>query len=155
MKADKMKTGRGFITLEQASVIVDAALAHGRTRSLPPLTVAVLDVAGRLVAFKREDNSSLLRPEIAQAKAWGALAMGSGSRALGERAKTHPEFISAITALAGGNLIPVAGGVLIYDQTGILLGAVGISGALPDQDEDCALKGIAQCDLVAEVGSSH
>ncbi len=75
-----------MIDLAQAISIVDRALAHGRSMGLPPLTVAVLDAHGCLVAFKREDGSSLLRPEIAQAKAYGTLAMGIGSRAIAQRA---------------------------------------------------------------------
>jgi uncharacterized protein GlcG (DUF336 family) len=75
-----------MIDLIRATLIVDKALAHGRSLKLPPLTVAVLDAGGCLVSFKREDGSSLLRPEIAQAKAWGALGMGVGSRALAQRA---------------------------------------------------------------------
>src|SRR6202789_3572415 len=96
-----------------ATLIVDKALGHGRGLKLPPLTVAVLDGGGCLVSFKREDGSSLLRPEIAQAKAWGALGMGMGSRALAQRASVQPAFISAVNALAGGRLIPVPGGGLI------------------------------------------
>ena len=143
------------ITLAGASKIVEVALRHGRELSLPPLTAAVLDSAGRLVALKREDGSSLLRPDIAQAKAFGALAMGTGSRALAERAQSHPAFINAVTALAGGNLVPVPGGVLIFDAQGHLLGAAGMSGALPDQDEACVMAGIAACGLIAETGSPH
>lgn len=143
------------ISLTEADRIVDAALAHGRGLNLPPLTVAILDNAGRLVAFKREDNSSLLRPEIAQAKAFGALAMGIGSRALAERAQTHPAFVNSIIALAGGHLVPGPGGVLIFDPAGTLLGAAGISGALPDQDEACAIAGITAIDLVAEPGAAR
>jgi uncharacterized protein GlcG (DUF336 family) len=143
------------IGLAQAESIIDAALAHGRDLGLPPLTVAVLDNAGRLVAFKREDNSSLLRPEIAQAKAFGALAMGMGSRALAERAASHPAFVQSVTALAGGYLVPVPGGVLLFDASEALLGAVGVSGALPDQDEACAIAGVASCGLRAEPGSPN
>ena len=143
----------GGIRLNEAQGIIDAALEQGRSFTLPPLTVGVLDNAGRLVALKREDGSSLLRPEIAQAKAFGALAMGTGSRALAERAVTHPAFVHSITALAGGALIPVPGGVLIFDRGGTLLGAVGVSGAMPDQDEACAIAGIKALDLVAEPGA--
>lgn len=142
----------GWITLAQAERIVDAALAHGRELKLPPLTIAVLDSAGRLVALKREDNSSLLRPEIAQAKAFGSLAMGMGSRGLAKRAETHPSFVHSITALAGGQVVPVPGGVLIFGGEA-LLGAVGVSGALPDQDEACGLAGIAAAGLIGEPGS--
>ncbi|MEQ1811298.1 MAG: heme-binding protein [Terricaulis sp.] len=144
------------INLEQAERLVDGALAHGRHLELPPLTVAVLDDAGRLVVLKREDNSSLLRPEIAQAKAFGALAMGMGSRGLAQRAETHPHFISAMSTLAGGKLVPVPGGVLFFNSGNMLLGAVGISGAFPDQDEACAIAAITACGLRAEAGAlSH
>ncbi len=141
-----------IITLAQASQIVDAALGKARELALPPMTIAVLDSAGRLVALKREDNSSLLRPEIAQAKAYGSLCMGMGSRALAERAESHPSFIHSVTSLAGGQLVPVPGGVLILDGA-TLVGAVGVSGALPDQDEVCGLAGIAAVQLKGEVDS--
>jgi uncharacterized protein GlcG (DUF336 family) len=64
------------LTLAQASVIVDKALERGRELGFKPLTVAVLDAGGHLTALRREDGSSLLRPEIAGGKAWGALGMG-------------------------------------------------------------------------------
>jgi uncharacterized protein GlcG (DUF336 family) len=65
------------LTLEQASIIVDKALAKGRELGLKPLTVAVLDAGGHLTALKREDGSSLLRPEIAGGKAWALWAWAS------------------------------------------------------------------------------
>jgi uncharacterized protein GlcG (DUF336 family) len=68
------------LTLAEASVIVDKALEKGRELGFKPLTVAVLDAGGHLAALKREDGSSLLRPEIAGGKAWGALGMGFGGR---------------------------------------------------------------------------
>ena len=74
------------ITLAQASTIVDTALNKGRETNCAPLTVAVLDAGGHLVAFKREDKSGILRFDIAYGKAWGALGMGFGSRELAERA---------------------------------------------------------------------
>ena len=155
MSIDQSGATRGAITLAEASAIVDRALERGREDKLPPLTVAVLDPAGRLVALKREDNSSLMRAEIAQAKAWGALAMGMGSRGLAERAESHPAFITSMTALAGGNLVPVPGGVLIRSDGLQLLGAVGISGALPDQDEACAIAGVESVSLTAQAGGGH
>ena len=120
--------------LAHATTIVDQALEHGRTLGLPPLTVAVLDAAGCLVSFKRQDGSSLLRPDIAQAKAFGALGLGIGSRAIAARAAVAPAFVSAVNALAGGRLIPVPGGVLIRSSSKAIIGAVGITGANSDQD---------------------
>jgi hypothetical protein len=77
-----------MISLAQASTIVDAALRKGRELNCAPLTVAVLDSGGHLVAFKREDKSGLLRFDIAFGKAWGALGMGFGSRTLAARRAT-------------------------------------------------------------------
>ena len=142
-----------MIDLAHATVVVDKALAEGRRLGLPPLTVAVLDGSGCLVCFKREDGASLLRPEIAQAKAWGALGMGMGSRALAQRASVQPVFISAVNALAGGRLIPVPGGVLIRSSGKSLIGAVGITGATSDQDEACAVAGIEAAGFNADTGA--
>lgn len=141
-----------MIDLAHATIIVDKALAQGRSLGLPPLTVAVLDGSGCLVSFKREDGSSLLRPEIAQAKAWGALGMGMGSRALAQRASAQPAFVSAVNALAGGRLIPVPGGVLIRSEAKSIIGAVGITGATSDQDEACAVAGIEAAGFSADPG---
>lgn len=149
------KRGALGIGLQQASDVVDKALAHARESKFPPMTVVVLDAGGRMVAMKREDGSSLLRPEIAAGKAFGSLGMGMGSRALGERAQTHPAFVASITTLAGGQLIPVAGGVIVLGEDGLVLGAVGVSGALPDQDEECALKGIESVGLKPQAGGPH
>src|SRR5262245_21135337 len=82
------------VTLAQASTIVDTALKKGRDTNCAPLTVAVLDAGGHLVAFKREDKSGLLRFDIAFGKAWGALGMGFGSRTLAARAAKTPQFFT-------------------------------------------------------------
>ena len=79
------------LTLAQASTIVDIALATARDLELVPMTVAVLDAGGHLVAFKREDRSGILRYDIAYGKAWGALGMGFGSRTLAARAAKTPQ----------------------------------------------------------------
>lgn len=141
------------LTLAAASTIVDVALANGRALNLAPLTVAVLDAGGHLVAFKREDRSGILRYDIATGKAWGALGMGFGSRELAARAAKSPTFMTALMAASGGRVVPAAGGVLIKDQTGAVIGAVGISGDVSDQDEVCALAGIEAAGLIAQTGA--
>src|ERR1700732_4032684 len=142
-----------MIDLAHATIVVDKALEHARSLGLPPVTVAVLDAAGCLVSFKREDGTSLLRPDIAQAKAYGALALGIGSRAIAARAATSPAFVSAVNALAGGRLIPVPGGVLIRSSSKAIVGAVGITGATSEQDEACAIAGITAVGLTADTGA--
>ena len=135
------------LTLDAASTIVDAALAAGRASDQMPLTVAVLDAGGHLVAFKRENGSGILRPDIAIGKAWGALGMGMSSRLLRDRLADRPAFIGALAAASGGKLIPVPGGVLIRDADGIVVGAVGISGDASDKDEYCAIAGVRAAGL--------
>ena len=141
------------VTLAQASTIVDVGLKKGRETNCAPLTVAVLDAGGHPVAFKREDKSGILRFDIAYGKAWGALGMGFGSRELAERATKNPIFISALTTIAQGRLVPVPGGVLIKDAAGAVLGAVGISGDTSDKDEVCAVAGIEAAGLKPVVGA--
>ena len=141
------------LTLAQASTIVDAALKAGREHKFMPLSVAVLDAGGHLVAFKREDKSGILRFDIAYGKAWGALGMGFGSRELAERAGKNPLFFGVLATVSQGRLVPVPGGVLIKDQGGAVLGAVGISGDTSDKDEVCAVAGIEAAGLKPVVGA--
>jgi uncharacterized protein GlcG (DUF336 family) len=130
------------LLLADACRITDAALAKALELGCKPLTVAVLDAGGHLLAFKREDGSSILRPQIAHAKAWGALGMGMGGRALAERATVAPAFVAALSDISGGRIAPVPGGVLVRNDRGHILGAVGISGDHSDKDEACAMAGI-------------
>jgi uncharacterized protein GlcG (DUF336 family) len=140
------------VTLAQASTIVDAALQKGRETNCAPLTVAVLDAGGHLVAFKREDKSGLLRFDIAFGKAWGALGMGFGSRTLAARAAKTPMFFTALAAASEGRIVTNPGGVLIRNEVSDVVGAVGISGDTSDRDEACAVAGIEAAGLSADPG---
>ena len=142
-----------LITLAQASTIVDVALKKGRDSKLAPLTIAVLDAGGHLVAFKREDKSGILRFDIAYGKAWGALGMGFGSRTLAGRAAKTPQFFTMLAAASGGQMITNPGGVLIRDSVGDVIGACGISGDTSDKDEMCAIAGIEAAGLKADPGT--
>ena len=133
------------LNLHQANRIIEAALGKARELDLPPMSVAVLDAGGHLQALQREDGQSFLRVRVSQAKAWGALALGTDSRNIAERCEqgTRQEgFIGALNAMTGGGLIPLPGGVLIKDQAGRTLGAVGAAGAISEDDEICARAGI-------------
>jgi len=144
------------LTLSQATTIVDSALRKGRELGLAPLTVAVLDAGGHLKAFAREDGAGIVRPQIAIGKAWGALGMGLGSRTLARRVAEQPQqqaFFAALNAMSDGRVVPAAGGVLIRDAAGAVVGAVGISGDVSDKDEACAVAGIAAAALVADPGA--
>ena len=125
--------------LETANTIVTAALQKAHDMNAAPLAVAVLDETGQLQSFQREDETSLMRADVAIGKAWGALGMGRSSRVLGSVAAERPHFVQALTAVAQGKLVPVPGGVLIRDGAQSIIGAVGISGDTSDIDEECAV----------------
>jgi uncharacterized protein GlcG (DUF336 family) len=142
------------ITLERANIIAAAALKKGREMKFAPLTVAVLDAGGHLVALQREDGSGILRVEIATGKAYGALGFGFGSRELFERAKAAPVFMAAVAAASGGRFVPVPSGVLIRDAAGHIIGAAGVSGDTSDNDEICAVAGILAAGLKPQTGAA-
>ena len=140
------------LTLLQANQIIEAALAKAREMALPPLSVAVLDAGGHLKALQREDGQSFLRVQVCQAKAWGALALGTNSANIAtryEQGKRQEGFVGAVNAMTGGRLVPLPGGVLIKHSSGATIGAVGVAGAASEDDESCAVAGIAAAGLSA------
>ena len=139
------------LTLDVARKILDAALAKAVEQKFKPLVITILDARGAVKLTAAQDGTSLMRAEIAHGKAYGALAMGMGSRALFQRVKEQAYFIDAVNALAQGRLVPVPGGVLIQDGA-TLLGAIGVSGDNSDNDEICALAGIEAAGLKANAG---
>lgn len=138
------------ITLAQANAIIAAAFATGAERGFKPLGIAVLDPGGHLIAFARADGTSTLRPQIAMGKAGGALGMGMSSRKIGEMALERPTFAASLGAIAPHGVVPAAGGVIVVDAAGRPIGAVGVTGDTSDNDEICALAGIAAAGLTAQ-----
>jgi uncharacterized protein GlcG (DUF336 family) len=139
-----------FITVDQANAIIAATVAKGREAGMKPLTVAVVDAGGALICFQRNEGAPPLRPAVAIGKAAGAAGFGVASRRLGEMAAERPHFVNAIGAVAPYGLVPVAGGVNVVDGEGRIIGAVGVSGDTSDNDEVCALAGIAAAGLKAQ-----
>ena len=133
------------LTLQQANSLIDEVLRNARKKEMPPIAVAVLDSGGHLKSFQREDGVSFLRVQISQAKAWGALGMGSNSDTFAERYNQDDlqrGFINAVNAMTGGQLIPLPGGVLVRNTEGEIVAAVGAAGGLSNDDEECVIAGI-------------
>ena len=139
------------LTLDQDDIIGRVALEEGRRRNAQPLTVVVLDAGGHLKLVRREDHSGIARFQIANGKAWGALGMGISSRGLAARAAKMGGFFNALAAATEGRMVPVPGGVLVKNDKGHIIGAVGISGDTSDLDEACAVAGIEAAGLVADI----
>jgi uncharacterized protein GlcG (DUF336 family) len=138
------------LTLAKANAIIETALSKAAELKLKPLGVVVLDAGGHPVAMQRQDGASILRTEIASGKAFGALAVGSGSRALSKSAVERPHFFQGLSGVSGGRIVPVPGGVLVRAKSGAILGAVGVSGDTSDNDEAVAVAGIEAAGFAAE-----
>jgi uncharacterized protein GlcG (DUF336 family) len=140
-----------LLTLKNANKIIEKALNKARELNMAPVTVVVLDTAGHIKALQREDGATMIRQQIATAKAWGAVSMGISSRSLAGVAEHRPNFMNALIGMADGKIMPVPGGVLIRDAENNIIGSVGISGDVSDQDERCAIAGIESAGFVAGV----
>lgn len=140
------------LTLAKSLEIIDSALAKGKALGLKPLAVAVLDAGGHLKAFQREDGASMMRFEIASGKAYGAIALGVGSRWLNAQAETRPHFLEGLSAVSGGKIVAIPGGVLVKDSAGAIIGAVGITGDTSDNDEIAAIAGIEAAGFTPDAG---
>lgn len=136
------------LTLAQANALIEAALAKGAELGLKPLTVTVHDPGGHLIACQRQDGASNMRVKLAGAKASGALALGVSSRTIGEMALERPHFVAAIDTMSEGGMVPAAGGVIVCDAEGVVVGAIGVTGDTSDNDEACALAAIARQGLI-------
>jgi uncharacterized protein GlcG (DUF336 family) len=141
------------LTLDIANQIVSGAIKHARKINAAPICVAVLDNRGIVRALQTEDGCALLRPDIAQGKAWGNIGLGVSTRsmrgAFEAKPGMNPAFYSFMN-LADGRLVPSPGGVFIVDGEEVI-GAIGISGDLPDVDEACAVAGIEVVGLSAQI----
>lgn len=140
------------LSLDISRKLLDAALTKAAEMKLKPMAIVILDARGCLKTAVVQDGTSLLRSEVAHGKAYGALALGMGSRAIFKRANEQPYFVDAINTMARGALVPVPGGVLIKDKSGALLGAIGLSGDTSDNDETCAIAAIEAVGLKADAG---
>ncbi|MCR9067283.1 MAG: heme-binding protein [Rhodobacteraceae bacterium] len=137
------------IILDQARAIVAGARAKGREMGLKPLSVAVLDAGGHLLAFEREDGASPGRFEIARGKAYGAVMLGMPGSAQMARAEGQAYFMAAVNGAFGGKVVPVPGGVLVRDAAGAVIGAVGVTGDTSENDAEAAVAGIEAAGLAA------
>ena len=140
------------LTLAKALKIITAALAKGKELGLKPLAVVVLDACGHVMAVQRRDGASMMRFEIASGKAYGAIALGVGSRWLNAQAETRPHFLEGLSGVSGGKIVAIPGGVLIRDRKGAIIGAVGITGDTSDNDEIAAIAGVEAAGFTPDGG---
>lgn len=124
-----------MITLEIARKIIAAAEKKAAEIG-QPMNIAVADAGGNLVAHVRMDGAWLGSIDIAQNKAWTARAFDQPTKALGDMAEPG-EPLYGIQDTNRGRIVIFAGGVPVKRGTTIV-GAVGVSGGRPDQDQQVA-----------------
>jgi uncharacterized protein GlcG (DUF336 family) len=135
------------LTLVQANAMIEAALAKGAELGLKPLAVTIHDPGGHLIAAQRQDGASNMRVKLAAGKACGALSLGVSSRTIGEMAEARPHFVASVDTMGEGGMVPAAGGLIVVDSDGAVLGAIGVTGDTSDNDEACALAAIVAAGL--------
>jgi uncharacterized protein GlcG (DUF336 family) len=126
------------ITLKQADRIIDAAIARGVELNCRPISVIVVEPGCKV----KEDGASMIRFEMAFGKAYAALALGRSSSLVHQRAEERPIFMRYLIAASDEQLFPEAGGLLIRDADGEVIGAVGVTGDTGERDEELAAHGI-------------
>jgi len=131
-----------MIKLDQANRIIDAILSRGRELKCRPLSVVVVEPGASVKAFQKEDDSSMLRFEMAYGKAYAALALGRSSSLVRMRAEERPMFMEYVIRASRDQIFPEGGGMLIRDKDGELIGAVGVTGDTQERDEELAAHGI-------------
>jgi uncharacterized protein GlcG (DUF336 family) len=130
------------LTQQTARTVIEAAQARAREMQLR-ITVAVVDEGGLLMALDRMDGAPPLSAQIAEAKAQGAAVWHRDGHVLAEINDQRPSFVAAVSQMTRLPLIAGAGSLVIRGADGAVLGAVGISGARPDEDRECAEAGRA------------
>jgi uncharacterized protein GlcG (DUF336 family) len=136
-----------MIKLEQANRIIQAIFSRGSELNCRPLSVVVVEPGAKVKAFQKEDGSSMLRFEMAYGKAYAALALGRSSSLVRVRAEERPLFMQYVMRASGDQVFPEGGGMLIRDNDGEMIGAVGVTGDTQERDEELAAHGIRAAGL--------
>jgi uncharacterized protein GlcG (DUF336 family) len=136
-----------MVRLEQANRVIEAVLARGRELKCRPLSVVVVEPGASVKAFQKEDDSSMLRFEMAYGKAYAALALGRSSSLVRVRAEERPMFMEYVIRASGDRIFPEGGGMLIRNNDGDVIGAVGVTGDTQERDEELAAHGIRAAGL--------
>ena len=137
----KGKTMRA-LSLAEANKIINGTFASARRRRAYALAAIVLDAGGRVKSFQKQDGASLMRFEIAYGKAFAALSLNRSSRQVLQKYREKPQFMANLEALSDGPIFLEAGGQLIRDTDGEIIGALGVTGDVNEVDDLCAIDGI-------------
>jgi uncharacterized protein GlcG (DUF336 family) len=131
-----------MISLDQSNRIIEAIFSRSRDLDCRPLSVVIVEPGAKVKAFQKEDGSAMMRFEMAFGKAYAALALGRSSSLVRVRTEERPLFMQYLIRASGDQIFPEGGGMLIRDNNGEVIGAVGVTGDTQERDEELAAHGI-------------
>jgi glc operon protein GlcG len=129
------------LKLEMAETAVRTAQAKARALGTP-MTVTVVDEAGRLVLSARGDGTGFLTPDTSRAKATAAAAFRKSTAELTAHGAKGWGFWQVMPIVAQGEVLPTLGGAPIV-VGGRVVGGIGCGGGTGEQDQECADAGAA------------
>ncbi len=124
------------ITLEQAERVIEAARQKAKDIEVP-MTIAVVDTGGNLVALARMDDAILASLDIAIGKAYTAVAMRMSTADLAPVVQPGQPLYNIEVANQPRTLVTFGGGIPLQVNDEVV-GGVGVSGGTPDQDQEVA-----------------
>ena len=128
------------LTDEGARAILEAAARKAREMRLP-LSVAIVDEGGHLLAFARLDDAKPSTAKVAITKATSAALRRAATGPLPSEQDVSVLLSLGMPLASGGNLTCVRGGLPILWE-GTVIGGIGISGGTETQDEELARAGL-------------
>jgi uncharacterized protein GlcG (DUF336 family) len=124
------------VGLDAAIAMCDAAMADAKRRKAL-ISVAVVDRHADVIQIDRMDGAAPMTPDAAEALAATAVNFRASSAA----AAKYPN-LNALATVTTFKYLPVAGGLPLV-QNGRTIGAIGVSGADPEECEAIARVAIA------------
>jgi glc operon protein GlcG len=129
------------LTLAIAETALKAAQSKAKALGAP-MTVTVVDEAGRLVLCARGDGTGFLTPDTSRAKATAAAAFRRSTADLASFGAKGWGFWHVMPVVAQGEVLPTLGGAPIT-VGGRVIGGIGCGGGTGEQDQECADAGAA------------
>lgn len=128
-----------YLTIARAEQLAKSAVAQARAKSTNPVSISVIDASGNLKYALREDNAGIAGIDISLGKARAALTFGCSSRQIADALSHNPLAGPSVLAALQGRVVLLAGGVVIKDPAGMVIGAMAAAGDTPDNDEAIVL----------------
>lgn len=127
------------INLSFAKIMADACEEDQKKSKYRPVNIAIVDEGGDLVLFRRQNNAFLLSIDIAIKKAKSSAGIPYPTRMIEQIVYGNNGKPGRVPGLVHSkDIVAFAGGLPIKTKDGVLIGAIGVSGATADQDEQCA-----------------